>query len=156
MSVLYTIGYEGVDINTFVDHLHKHDIKLLVDVRENPVSRKPGFSKNKIKAFLAENNISYIHLSEFGSPKDIREKLHKDLNYDAFFQQYRLYISDQIDLMMELLVKLETESSCLMCFEHEPNSCHRSVLAEMLMSFSEEIDSVEDISCQVALKEKTS
>ena len=41
---LYTVGYEGRTLPQFVRLLREHGITRLVDVRERPASRKPGFS----------------------------------------------------------------------------------------------------------------
>jgi len=44
---IYTIGYEGIDIEQFFTLLSEHNIETVVDVRELPLSRKPGFSKER-------------------------------------------------------------------------------------------------------------
>ena len=46
ITALYTIGYEGISLEAYLNKLIKHDIKVLVDVRNNPISQKFGFSKN--------------------------------------------------------------------------------------------------------------
>jgi uncharacterized protein (DUF488 family) len=46
MTTLYTIGYEGTDIDRFVATLKAVGVQLLADVRALPLSRKRGFSKN--------------------------------------------------------------------------------------------------------------
>lgn len=50
--IVYTSGYEGKTIDGFVRQLKEHGIALLVDIRELPLSRKPGFSKSAIQAAL--------------------------------------------------------------------------------------------------------
>ena len=42
---IYTIGYEGIDIDRFLSLLRKHDIETVIDIRELPLFRKPGFPK---------------------------------------------------------------------------------------------------------------
>jgi uncharacterized protein (DUF488 family) len=37
---IYTIGYEGIDINGFLSLLRRHKIETVVDVRELPLSRR--------------------------------------------------------------------------------------------------------------------
>jgi hypothetical protein len=43
-SKIFSMGYEGKSIETFVNLLLKNDIRVLCDVRRNPLSRKFGFS----------------------------------------------------------------------------------------------------------------
>ena len=44
-SVLFTIGYEGISLEEYLVRLLKNNVKVLVDVRNNPMSMKYGFSK---------------------------------------------------------------------------------------------------------------
>jgi uncharacterized protein (DUF488 family) len=130
---LYTIGYEDRQINDFIDRLQHFGIIFLIDVRENPVSRKKGFSKSKLKENLESRNITYLHLKELGSPKELREKLYKDNDYETFFNAYRDYLS----LHSETAVSLYKDTishykSCLMCMEREPSYCHRKIVAEKI------------------------
>lgn len=39
-TVLFTIGYEGVSLEKYLLRLLKNDVKVLVDVRRNPLSMK--------------------------------------------------------------------------------------------------------------------
>ena len=55
MSVVYTIGYEGVDIDCFVATLRTVGVTLLADVRAVAVSRKKGFSKNGLRERLSRS-----------------------------------------------------------------------------------------------------
>ena len=41
--------------------LIREDVKLLCDVRKNPLSMKFGFSKNQLKGILEGVGIEYIH-----------------------------------------------------------------------------------------------
>ena len=70
----YTIGYEGLSIDKFFSCLHINNIKILADVRESPVSRKPGFSLKKLQEKSASVGISYVHFQELGCPPEIRDR----------------------------------------------------------------------------------
>ena len=70
---LYTIGYEGRDIDEFVSLLKDNRITRLIDVREIPFSRKKGFSKSRLNERLQNENIDYVHIKALGSPSEIRE-----------------------------------------------------------------------------------
>ncbi len=52
-QTIATIGYEGSTIEDFVAALRHASINVLIDVRELPLSRKKGFSKNQLAGVLA-------------------------------------------------------------------------------------------------------
>ncbi len=66
VQTIFTIGYEGTDIDRFVATLVEVGIELLVDVRAVTVSRKKGFSKNGLRARLEAEGIQYVHLRGLG------------------------------------------------------------------------------------------
>ncbi|MDA8105447.1 MAG: DUF488 domain-containing protein [Nitrospiraceae bacterium] len=130
---VFTIGYEDSTIDEFITRLQKHNIAVLVDVREVPASRKPGFSKNRLSEILHDHNIGYLHVKALGSPKAIREKLHRDNDYESFFDGYNAYIDSQLDVVKELYDEVVSrETSCLMCMERFPEHCHRRVVADKI------------------------
>ncbi|MBM3616495.1 MAG: DUF488 domain-containing protein, partial [Alphaproteobacteria bacterium] len=69
MPNLLTIGYEGTDIATFLTALRASGVEVLADVRELPLSRKPGFSKSALSVALEGVGIRYRHFRELGDPK---------------------------------------------------------------------------------------
>lgn len=130
---LFTIGYEGRNIRTFTEELIQHGIGLLIDVREIPLSRKPGFSKSKLRESLEKFNIRYIHTKELGSPENLRKKLYKDTNYNYFFEGYRGYLKTKIETVRNLYWDaIVHEVSCLMCMENDHSYCHRKIVAEKI------------------------
>ena len=66
---LYTIGYEGAQPADFFDQLLASGVRALIDIRDVPISRKRGFSKNSLREGLAEHSIEYLHLKGLGDPK---------------------------------------------------------------------------------------
>ena len=58
---LFSVGYEGRDLDEFVRLLRAHGVTVLLDVRLNAISRKPGFSKTRLTAALADAGIRYRH-----------------------------------------------------------------------------------------------
>jgi uncharacterized protein (DUF488 family) len=122
---LYTIGYEGRDIEEFALDLKNFGIQVLVDVRDLPFSRKKGFSKTPLSQYLQEFDIEYIHLKSLGSPKDLRDKVRNDGDYEYFHKEYSAYIQSQKETIEELYEIVLNNNSCLMCYERNPYSCHR-------------------------------
>jgi hypothetical protein len=68
-----TIGYQGRTVDDLIGALRGADVKVLVDVRLTPLSRKPGLSKNGLAARLRDAGIDYVHLPQLGNPRDNRE-----------------------------------------------------------------------------------
>ncbi len=127
---LYTIGYEGKSIDGFISHLKQSGISTLVDVREIPISRKKGFSKTILSQHLKEHNIEYLHFKELGSPRELRKKVYVDNDYEYFFKEYSKYVKTRLNIIEKLYGIITSEICCLMCFEKEPQYCHRSIVAE--------------------------
>jgi len=128
---LFTLGYEGLSSEAFVAWLERHRIDIVADVRKLPLSRKKGFSKTQLSKILESENIEYIGFSELGAPKAMRQKLYSTKNYKAFFREYHQEIQhkkEPIDKIINLLAK--GSNIALLCFEHDPNTCHRKVLAD--------------------------
>ena len=72
---LFTIGYEGRDIDLFLNILIQNYIDILVDVRKNPFSMNFNFTKNKLKGYLENSEIQYIHIPELGIEGEKRKDL---------------------------------------------------------------------------------
>lgn len=130
-KTLFTIGYEGLDLEHFIRFLKADDVDILVDVREIPLSRKKGFSKNRLAEALKTEGIEYEHIKALGSPSPIRKKLKTDWNYEAFFNAYDHYLDDHKDAMDMLTDIVDTyDHVCLMCFEKTQDICHRRRIAD--------------------------
>lgn len=130
---LFTAGYEKRDIKGFVKSLQQKKINTLIDVREIPASRKPGFSKTPLSEHLEEAGIKYIHIKELGSPKFLREKLHENNDYEYFFKKYSAYIQTKVDVLKKLYKDVILhETCCIMCFERDHFQCHRKIVAEKI------------------------
>jgi len=129
---LLTIGYEGRAIDEFVDRLKQFNVSRLIDVREIPLSRKPGFSKTALHERLENENIEYVHIKALGSPSPIRNKLKSDWDYNYFFKAYREYLSQNMEVIKNVLQFISDGINCIMCFERFPEKCHRSIVAEKI------------------------
>ena len=143
---LFTIGYEGLQLEQFIDIINKNNIKTIIDIRELALSRKNGFSKTALSNAMGSNNIQYYHFHELGSPRELRKELHQNkVEYDEFFQSYRTYVVNHIDIIIKALEIAENSKSALLCFEHDPKICHRSILAEIMLSYSDKLCEVRNI-----------
>lgn len=127
-----TIGYEGLDIQTFLSILLKHGVRTVVDIRELPLSRKPGFSKRGLSNILADSGLDYVHMVQLGCPKEVRDRYKKDGSWKQYTKGFLQYLGGQ-DGALEELAAVAAESRCaLLCFEADYTRCHRSFVAEAL------------------------
>jgi uncharacterized protein (DUF488 family) len=133
MSQVYTIGYEGSDIERFVATLRAVGVTMLVDVRAVAVSRKKGFSKSRLRERLDAERISYVHLVNLGDPKVGREAA-RGGNYRKFRQVYAAHLktADAVCALSVLDEAARRDIVCLMCFERDPAVCHRRIIADRL------------------------
>ncbi len=88
-QALFTIGYEGDSVDGRLERLIRHGVKLLCDVRRNPLSRKTGFSKGPLSSYCAKVGIEYRHLPELGIPGQRRQELNTLADYQALFADCR-------------------------------------------------------------------
>ncbi len=128
-----TIGYQGRDIAEFIEVLAAAGVTLVVDVRENAVSRIRGFSKRKLHEALAESGISYEHLKGLGNPKENRAALHSGDERAVRFFDNRL-LADGAEDLKHLKQVLRNEHVALLCFERDHRACHRSLIARALQT----------------------
>lgn len=133
MTTLFTIGYEGTDIDRFVATLKAVGVQLLVDVRALPLSRKKGFSKNGLRARIEEEGLEYVHLGALGDPKEGRDAARAG-RFDQFRKIYGRHLAqaEPQEKLRELEVLVEERPTCLMCFERDPTECHRLIVASQL------------------------
>lgn len=140
-TVLFTIGYEGISLEEYLVRLLKNDVKVLVDVRNNPLSMKYGFSKSQLKRYCESLGIQYVHFPEVGIQSEQRQELNSQSDYDKLFSVYRKNnLSKTTKTQNEILDLLKLHKRiALTCFEANICQCHRKHLAEaieMLPSFS--------------------
>lgn len=127
---IYTAGYEGLSIESFIARLKHAQIDKVLDVREYPLSRKPGFSKKAFAECLAAAGIAYEHCPPLGCPKPIRNRYKVDSDWGAYARDFRAYVRTQTSLLQNLTVEAAKQRICMVCYEADPNFCHRSLIAE--------------------------
>jgi uncharacterized protein (DUF488 family) len=125
----FTIGYEQSSIRRFISLLRSREVEILVDVREIPLSRKPGFSKNHLSASLENAGIEYRHIVNLGAPKKLREKLRSGGSWWDYTKGYNLVLQREVQWVDELVSLAATRRICLLCFERNAAECHRSLIA---------------------------
>jgi uncharacterized protein (DUF488 family) len=129
---LFTIGYQGNTIEHFLNLLVDNNIDCIIDVRKLPISRKPGFSKTKLAQRLSSSNIRYVHFSDLGTPKTLRDNLKETLDYKFFFRKMDAYLNKNTSAIESAYNFVIDKTCCLMCFERQADQCHRKLVAQKI------------------------
>jgi len=133
---IFTIGYEGLDLDEFLLLLKANDIEAVVDIRELPLSRKKGFSKNALSNALGFCGFDYVHIPELGCPKDIRNRYKIDRDWNAYGIAFSEYLRTQTTTVTDLATMATISRCALLCFEADYNYCHRSIVAHRMHELS--------------------
>lgn len=138
MNTAYTIGHSTRNIEEFLSLLKENNIKLLIDVRRFPGSRRhPHFNKDNLNQSLKEASIDYKHLEILGGR---REKLKNNSNNKGWrndgFQAYADYINTaKVQGVIKELAELTNKTRyALMCAEAVYWRCHRQIIADALVA----------------------
>jgi uncharacterized protein (DUF488 family) len=129
---LFTVGYEGTTIHTFIATLQTNNVDCVLDIRAIAFSRKPGFSKTALLRNLESANIHYVHIPDLGTPKPIREKLKATSDYVDFFETMDTHLASKQDAIEFAYEYVNRHTCCLMCFEHLADECHRNIVASKI------------------------
>jgi uncharacterized protein (DUF488 family) len=130
---IYTIGFTQKSAKKFFELLRSSGAERIVDVRLNNVSQLAGFAKKEDLKYFAREvcDLDYVHIPELAPTKDI---------LDAYKKQggdWAIYADEFLRLMAERRVedsvpKEMLDKGCLLCSEHEPDHCHRSLVVQYL------------------------
>jgi len=131
---IYTLGYQGVDVDSYVSKLKAAGVGIVADVRETPWSHKRGFCKNILSSELSKAGIEYVHVKSAGNPKENRRT---SLDLTECLRRYRVYLDENPAGVTDLIDLVRTAASrsrtvCLTCFEKDVNDCHRSILVDAM------------------------
>jgi uncharacterized protein (DUF488 family) len=140
--VIWTIGHSTQSIDELIGLLQAHAVRLLVDVRTIPYSRRnPQFNTDALARGLADAGLKYSHLPALGG----RRRASADsvnLGWrNTSFRGYADYMqTDSFRKGLRELVRLaEAARTVIMCAETVPWRCHRSLIADALVSQGYEI-----------------
>lgn len=130
---IYTAGYEGFQVDAFMNRLLENGIRRIIDVRANPISRKYGFHKSTLAKITASLKMSYVHMPELGIPSPWRADLACADDYAALFARYRgEVLPPQKESIRKIGELMEEMPSVALCQEADPSLCHRSHLADTI------------------------
>lgn len=133
MNLIYSIGYEKALLGEVIAALVDAGVAVLLDVRDRPISRRPGFSKRQLAASIEDAGMRYVHLAALGTPPEGR-LANKRRDWERFWE----IVDDKLarpeaELDLQRAAEIAAASpSCLLCYEADWQICHRSRIAEIL------------------------
>jgi uncharacterized protein (DUF488 family) len=135
----FTVGYGGRNPQEFLDLIRQRGVTIIADVRLRPDHSSMGsFAKAKspdkgIQKLLTTVGIEYISVLELGNVF---------LECADWRERYRELLEKAGDLLIRRLENLSA-TFCLMCAEKSPAECHRSLIAEYLVSKGYDVEHIE-------------
>lgn len=138
-TILYTIGYEGISLEAYLNKLILNNVKMVCDVRKNSLSMKYGFSKSQLQKACESLDIKYLHIPDLGIDSDKRQSLNSQNDYDLLFKEYaKTTLVTKKTLIYEVLHMLESNKRIVLtCFEAHECQCHRGTLAKAITQLPE-------------------
>ena len=133
LSLLWTIGFTQKSAEAFFGLLRYSGTQRLIDVRLNNDSQLAGFAKRADLAYFLKElcQIQYVHVPEFAPTKALLDRYRK---YKGDWHAYAEGYLELLDIRRaeNVLSRDDLNGSCLLCSEHLPQQCHRSLLAHYL------------------------
>lgn len=143
MITLFTIGFTQKTAEEFFTLLADNGVKKVVDIRINNTSQLAGFAKGVDLAFFADKilGIPYEHRPELAPTKDLLKRYRDKLTTWPEYEQEYLALVKERDILADIELN-DLDGAVLLCSEHDPDQCHRRLLAEYLQAHFPEINIV--------------
>jgi uncharacterized protein (DUF488 family) len=142
-----TIGVYGYTVDTFLDTLRGANVGLVLDVRQRRGVRGTEYAwanSLRLQAALAEAGIGYRHHKELAPTTELRHIQYREDDRLGVGKRSRVELApeyreghikeilDHVDLAPIIDELPRDAASALLCVEHDPEACHRSLIAERL------------------------
>ena len=139
---VYTVGYQGLSIDAFLNLLIERGITHLVDTRFTPASRVYGYHATTLRRLCRYVDIGYQSEPMLGVPKPMRARFIQSRDHIKFAEDYERILSDNAERVRETARRVATNPTAVMCYERDMHDCHRNLLAQQLAAISG-LDTVE-------------
>ena len=134
---LWTIGHSTRPIDEFIALLQAHAIAELIDVRTVPRSRhNPQFNTDTLAQSLRNKGIQYRHMPALGGLRKPNKDSRNAGWRNESFRGYADYMQTEEfqRAVEELMAESRLHRTAVMCAEAVPWRCHRSLIADALVS----------------------
>lgn len=134
-QTVYTIGHSTHSVTAFISMLQSFDIKVLVDIRRFPGSRKyPDFNKEYLATALQNSGMGYIHLEALGGRRKAEPDSKNTRWRNSSFRGYADYMqTPEFEKAATRLEEIAREhTTAYMCAEAVWWRCHRALVSDYL------------------------
>ena len=134
-KLVWTIGHSTRTLEYFIEMLQSVDIKMLIDIRSFPGSKRyPHFNKENLELSMPANKIEYVHLRYLGGRRPVKKDSKNTGWKNAAFRGYADYMEGDdfkngINELEAIAIKHRT---AYMCSEAVWWRCHRSMVSDYL------------------------
>lgn len=147
---VHTIGHSTRTMGAIVDLLGAHQIKLVMDVRRWPASRRlPQFNREALHTALKSESIDYIWRGDLGGfRKPAPDSVNTAWRVGAFRAYADFMLTAEFQTIIEELEHIAaTERIALLCAEAVPWRCHRQLLADAFLAREWAVRHIMDNGC---------
>jgi uncharacterized protein (DUF488 family) len=143
LAILHTIGHSTRTLEELIETLRAHQIRILVDIRAFPMSRRlPQFNRESLAETLPASGIRYVWMKNLGGyrKKILEESPNIALRNDSFRNYADYMLTADFESAMEELIKLAEEApTAYMCAERVYFHCHRMLVSDWLVAHGHEV-----------------
>ena len=133
--MIWTVGHSTRGIEEFIALLQENAIRVLVDIRRYPSSRRhPQFARESLESSLRAAGIDYQWLPELGGRRAPRKDSRNTAWRNDGFRGYADYMeTEAFHLGISRLLELaRVQRTAFMCAEQAWQQCHRGLVADHL------------------------
>ena len=140
---LYTIGFTKKSAAEFFNLLQESGAKRLVDVRLNNASQLARFAHGDDLPYFLRTicRMDYLHAPDLAPTKALLNGYrYGSIDWETYERDFLALLNGRHILedgirptgrkRIHKRLKATVDNSCLLCSEHEPDHCHRRLVAE--------------------------
>ncbi len=130
---LFTIGFTQRSAQEFFGALQQAGVRVVIDTRLNNRSQLAGFSKRRDLEYFLRTiaGIDYVHDLDFAPSEEILKPYKSGvMTWEEYRREFDALLADRAPA--DHSTREQFDCTCLLCSEHEPDFCHRKLVAEYL------------------------
>jgi len=143
MARVFTIGHSTRSLEELIAALQAHGIKVLVDIRSFPMSRRlPWFNRELLEQELPKHGIQYRWMQDLGGrrKKQMEVSPNTALRNDSFRNYADYMLTKPFKAATAELIELARQQpTAIMCAERVYFRCHRLLVSDWLLAHGHEV-----------------
>ncbi len=139
MTTIYTIGHSTRSTEDFISLLNESKIRMVVDVRSVPYSRRyPQHNTDALAEALASQRIDYEHLPALGGHRkgqNVPSHINMFWTHRSFHNYADYAMSEEFKTGLDSLLEIgRSKSTAYMCAEAVWWKCHRRIITDYVIA----------------------